>query len=136
MSLRDTLIREEGWKRSVYNDHLGYQTIGVGHLVDERKGGGLPDEIISALLDHDIDVAKAGIATRLPWSAKAPGSVRDALVLMSFQLGLNGLLGFKKMLRALEIGDYAGAKREALDSEWAKQTPERAKRVTELFTDE
>jgi hypothetical protein len=40
-----------------------------------------------------------------------------------------GVLGFKLMLKALARGDRAEAERQALDSDWAEQTPNRAKRV-------
>ena len=33
--LREELIRDEGVKFEIYNDHLGYPTFGIGHLVTE-----------------------------------------------------------------------------------------------------
>ena len=50
---------------------------------------------------------------------------------MGFQLGIGGLLGFRKMWAALERSDYAQAAEEALDSRWAEQTPNRAQEVAE-----
>jgi lysozyme len=44
MNVIEQLTREEGKRRSAYQDHLGYWTIGVGRLIDARKGGGLSDE--------------------------------------------------------------------------------------------
>jgi lysozyme len=55
---------------------------------------------------------------------------------MTFQMGLGALLKFKKMLAALQARDYTSARTEALDSAWAKQTPQRAKRVTDLFKED
>jgi lysozyme len=49
---------------------------------------------------------------------------------------LGGVLKFQKMLAALQARDYNAARREALDSAWAKQTPQRAKRVTGLFKED
>ena len=55
---------------------------------------------------------------------------RQAIVLnMGYQLGVTGLFNFKRMWIAFDEGDYVKAAKEALDSRWAKQTPERAKRV-------
>lgn len=133
MSLRDDLIRDEGRRRMLYRCPAGKLTGGVGHNFDDN---GIPEPIIDALLDYDIGVVNTELAKHLPWLASRPESIRRALGNMAFQLGMPKLLQFTKMLRALEIGDYAGAKKEALDSNWAKQTPERAQRVTELFTDE
>jgi lysozyme len=48
------LRRDEGVDRSAYQDHLGFWTIGVGRLIDRRKGGGLSDEEIDYLLQNDV----------------------------------------------------------------------------------
>ncbi len=133
MTLRDDLIAEEGRKPSAYQDSLGFWTIGVGHLIDDRKGGKLPDAIIDALLDHDIAEHRAQVERELPWVLSRSQACQDALTNMCFQLGLGGLLGFKSMLAALQAGDYDGAKAHALDSAWARQTPNRAARVVEGF---
>ena len=46
--IRKTLEFEEGKKSFAYKDHLGFDTIGIGFLVDERKGGqGLPDSVMN-----------------------------------------------------------------------------------------
>lgn len=135
-ALKADLIRDEGRKESAYQDHMGFWTIGIGHLIDERKGGKLPPHIIDALLDHDIATAQAQLDDKVAWWKSRPESVQLALVQMVFQLGIGGLLKFQKMLSALHAGDYATARKEALDSAWAKQTPERAARVTALFTGE
>jgi len=62
-----------------------------------------------------------------------PPDVRRALLNMAYQLGVSGLLNFSKMLTALQAGDREEAAREALDSLWAKQTPNRARRVALLL---
>jgi lysozyme len=50
---------------------------------------------------------------------------------MSFQLGIAGLLKFKSTLAFIEAGDYENAATNMLKSLWAKQTPQRAKRLAE-----
>ena len=53
---------------------------------------------------------------------------------MGYQLGLNRLLGFKRMLAALERGDYRAASDEMLDSKWAiSDTPARARRLAQMM---
>jgi lysozyme len=54
MSLRRMLEDEEGRVPHAYPDSLGYWTIGVGRLIDRRKGGGLSDDEIDYLLANDI----------------------------------------------------------------------------------
>lgn len=61
--------------------------------------------------------------------ARQPDIVQNALLNMCFQLGLSGLKQFRRMWAALDGKDYELAHAEALDSRWAKQTPNRAKRV-------
>jgi lysozyme len=55
---------------------------------------------------------------------------QNVLVEMAFQLGFDGLRGFRRMLAALRRHDYAGAAREGLDSKWAREdSPARARRL-------
>ena len=50
---------------------------------------------------------------------------------MAFNLGVNGLLGFRKTLALIEAGDYTKASVEMLDSKWARQVKGRATRLSE-----
>ena len=67
----------------------------------------------------------------LRWLQDAPVEVRSVLLNMAYQLGLTGLLKFKRTLRYLEIKQYDSAAKEMLDSRWANQTPERATRLSD-----
>jgi lysozyme len=127
--LREELIRDEGWRAHAYKDSLGFDTIGFGFLVDERRGHGLPKRIADMWLDHLIAGVVTQLDHRLPWWRGQPDDVQRALVNMAYQLGIAGLLNFRKMLAALQAGNRAEAARQALDSRWAVQTPNRAARV-------
>ena len=123
---------DEGVKATVYKDHLGYDTIGVGRLVDSRKpGAGLKPHEIDYLLQNDIDERIEALTRRLPWFQNLDDARRGVLLNMSFQMGVDGLLGFKNTLRMVEDADYMGAARNMLLSKWADQTPERANRMAE-----
>ena len=65
MTLAQMLEAEEGRKRSAYQDHLGYWTIGVGRLIDRRKGGGLSPDEIDYLLTNDIRAKSREVFTAL-----------------------------------------------------------------------
>lgn len=132
-ALRQDLIREEGFRAHVYADSAGYWTIGIGRMVDKQLGGGITEIEAQMLLDNDLDRGDADLDRAMPWWRTQPENVQRALAQMCFQLGIGRLQGFKKMLAALESGAYRVAKIEGLDSAWARQTPERAKRVTDLF---
>lgn len=125
------LRRDEGEVLHAYQDHLGYWTIGVGILIDKRKGGGITSEESAYLLNNRIDERQAAIVKRLPWTSTLDEARFGVLVNMSFQMGVEGLLGFKNTLAMVRDGKYEEASKGMLNSLWAKQTPERAKRLSE-----
>lgn len=129
MNLRSQLMEFEGRVPYAYPDSMGFLTIGVGRLVDKRKGGHLSDAEIDFLLDNDIAAKSAEVLTALTWVA-AMNEPRQAVVIgMSFQLGLKGLLGFTGTLEAMRDERYADAAERMRQSLWARQTPERARRL-------
>ena len=67
----------------------------------------------------------------MPWARALSPERQAVLVNMAFNLGIAGLLAFKRMLAACERGEYAAAAREMLDSVWAKQVGARAVRLAE-----
>ena len=62
-----------------------------------------------------------------------PDRKKQALANMAFQLGVTGLLNFRRMLAAIKDGDWTRARIEALDSKWASQTPARAKEIANMI---
>jgi lysozyme len=133
MSLRDRLTtqlrRDEGEVLTAYKDSLGYLTIGVGRLIDKRKGGGISPEESAYLLGNDIARIDADLRSRLEWFAALDEARQGALLNMAFQLGVAGLMKFTNTLAAIRDERYEHAAELARQSLWAKQTPERAKRV-------
>ena len=125
------LKSDEGWREHAYQDHLGYWTIGYGFLIDERRRGRIPQQVADYWLDWEIDRIWERLSEALPWFDDLPEQVQRALVNMGYQLGVSGLLRFRRTLWLLEQGDWADAADEALRSKWAEQTPNRARRVTD-----
>ena len=137
MTLTEQLRRDEGIESCAYQDSLGYWTIGVGRLIDARKGGGLSNDEIDYLLDNDIKAKTAEVLRALPWVARLSEPRRAVLVNMAFQMGTRGLLAFRMTLGSIEDGHYGEAALGMLDSTWAKQTPARAMRLaTQMETDQ
>lgn len=143
--IREDLERDEGWREFIYDDATGrpiikgstvegYPTIGLGFCVSADRGAPLPRNIADRWMDHIlVEIGKA-LDARIPWWRDQPDDVQRALVNMAYQLGVAGLLNFRKMLAALERGDRLTAAAEALDSIWAKkQTPARARRIAALI---
>lgn len=129
MNLLDQLKREEGVVHHAYLDSLGYWTIGVGRLIDARKGGGLRSDEIDYLLNNDITARTYEVMAALPWAATLSEPRQAVLVGMAFQMGTAGLLGFRTSLGHVERGEYGLAAATMLKSLWSRQTPERAKRM-------
>lgn len=128
------LVEEEGEVLHVYQDHLGFWTLGVGRLVDPRRGGGISREESRYLLANDIAEVEAGLDRAIPWWRGLSDSRRLVLASMAFQLGIDGLLGFRNTLTAIKRGDYAAGARGMLASKWARRdTPARAKRMAALM---
>ena len=133
--MKENLIRslrgEEGEVLTEYKDHLGYSTIGVGRLIDKRKGGGITKEESAYLLNNDIDKIIEQLDKRISWWKTLGEARRGVLVNMAFQMGVDGLLCFKNTLAMIQSGRYSDAAKGMLSSLWAKQTPARAKRMSE-----
>jgi lysozyme len=122
---------DEGLVLHAYKDSLGLLTIGYGRLIDKSKGGGISEQEAEYLLSHDIAYKLGQLYAQLPWITQLSDARKAVLLNMSFQLGVQGLMGFKNTLAKVEAGDYAGAADNMLQSKWATQTPNRAKRMAE-----
>lgn len=129
--LRQQLDEEEGVRSAVYQDHKGYWTIGRGRCVDSRvAGAGLKPHEIEYLFENDVRDVELELARHLPGFISLNDPRRAALVNMAFQMGVQGLLGFKRMLACIRDERWAEAETHALDSKWARvDTPKRAKRM-------
>ena len=122
MTLREQLLRDEGVRLKVYQDTVGKWTIGVGrNLVD--KGLSLGEA--EMMLDNDIRDFSADVLIAIPWAVRLDEARRGVLINIAFNAGVQGLLKFKKMLAALERGDYETASREVIDSRLERNRRER-----------
>lgn len=139
------LIFHEGLKLKPYICSRGYKTIGVGRCLDtnpltaeERNAVGDYEKGITKnaalfLLRNDLNKIISELDKKIMWWLDLDSERKYALLDMGFQLGVNGLLQFKNMLSALKTKDYLTAYEECLKSNYAKQTPKRAKRIAHLI---
>jgi lysozyme len=131
--LADQLIRHEGLRLSAYQDSLGYWTIGVGRLIDARKRGGITTAEARYLLGNDIVKVTSGLNDALPWWQTLSDVRQRVLADMAFNLGLAGLLTFKRTLVLIHDADYEAASKAMLQSKWASQVGRRAIRLAEMM---
>lgn len=134
-ALKTMLKRHEKFVPYVYDDAtglpitkgslvIGYPTIGIGRRCD--KGNGISEPEAMFLLDNDVARVIAECRSAFPWF-DGLDPVRQAVVAdMVFNLGLQGFKGFKKMIAAIEAGDYEEAAKEMVDSRWVIQVGQRA----------
>lgn len=120
--LIDDIKQEEGFKGVVYKCTEGFDTIGYGTKLP------INEEEATLLLEYRLNKTRANLLSSL-YNYDLPNEVWDILLNMSYQLGGGGVLKFKKMLEALKNKDYVEASKQGMDSLWAKQTPNRAKRL-------
>lgn len=114
------LVEHEGIKQFAYTDSRGFTTIGVGRCIHEGKGRGLTTEECFLLLRNDLIYFRNALL-KYDWFVNQDTVRRNALVELAFNLGVNGLLGFKKMISALTVNNYALAAKELVDSSWSRQ---------------
>lgn len=127
------LIADEGEILHAYADHLGWLTIGVGRMIDKRRGGGISQRESRYLLRNDIDRCIAECEVRFDWWPMLDDVRQAAIICMAFQLGTNGVANFRKMIAAIKRRDYADAAREMVYSGWWKQTPARCERMARII---
>lgn len=131
-NVRDLIIRHEGRVNKLYQDSLGYWTIGVGHLIDPRLGATLPWELVDRLFDIDLARHSEELRAKLPWVAELD-EVRAAVVTdMYFNLGPK-LLEFRNTLAAVEEGRWDDAAAGMMQSKWARQVGPRAARLAKMM---
>lgn len=128
--LKALLVQHESYKQFVYTDSTGHLTVGIGRNLSDR---GVSTTEAFYLLDDDILYFTGKLNHFLPFFTKLSESRQIALVDMCFNLGIQGLLNFGKMISALEHGDYEDAAREMLDSKWAQQVGERATTLANIM---
>src|ERR1051325_4632098 len=117
------LMRHEGFRLKPYVDTVGKLTIGVGrNLTDVGISGDEVDYMLRNDISHCIDA----LEQNLSFFKLLDEARKMILIDMVFNLGIGGLMQFKKMLAAIAEARYEDAAMEMLDSLWAKQVKGRA----------
>lgn len=121
----------EGYSETLYKDSEGYLTIGVGHLIDPRKGAKLSKEAIEVQYDIDYAEHEKRLFDSQPWTHMLDAVRRAVLVDMVFNLG--SLNGWPRFLSALKLKEYGIAAQEMRNSVWAGQVKTRADRLIDMM---
>ena len=134
--LREQLKIDEGCVYEIYNDHLGYPTFGIGHLVresDPENGSPLGTEVsedrVNEAFDADVEIVLSDCNTLYPDFDDLPEEAQQIIANMMFNLGRPRLSKFVGMKRGVDAKDWASAADEMVDSRWYRQVGARAERL-------
>jgi lysozyme len=127
--LIDTLIRHEGMRNTLYKCSEGKNTIGVGRNIDAN---GISTEEALYLLKNDIKGCEENLR-KYSWFENLTDVRQEVLLNLCFNIGYAGFKTFRKMIWALENGDYLTASEEMKDSKWYRQVGIRAEQLVDAM---
>jgi len=128
--IKTTLIRHEGIELKPYRCTSDKLTIGVGRNLDDN---GITHTTAMQMLDEDITSAIEDLRRNMTWFDDAPGVIQEALVNLTFNMGIVRLMQFRKTLIYLREGAWLKAADELLDSRYATQVGRRAHEVADMI---
>ena len=129
LKLKAELTRDEDRRNRIYTDTVGKVSGGIGRNLTDK---GFRDNEIDLMYQNDIAETEAWLDRALPWW-RSLDPVRQR-VMMNMAFNMQGrLLGFRNFLAAAQRGDWGAAATEMLDSLWARQVGDRAKRLASMM---
>ena len=136
--LQEELENDEGVKYEIYNDHLGYPTFGIGHLIldsDPEYGSDTGTEVsedrVKEAFASDVVGVVSDCETLYPDFEELPEDAQRIIANMMFNMGRPRLSKFKGMKRGVDAQNWNAAADEMVDSSWYKQVTNRADRLVE-----
>ena len=134
--LREQLKIDEGCVYEIYNDHLGFATFGIGHLVRESDpengspvGTKVSEDRVADAFDDDIEIVLSDCNKLYPDFEDLPEEAQQIIANMMFNLGRPRLSKFVGMKRGVDAKDWNNAADEMVDSRWYRQVGARAERL-------
>lgn len=125
----EQLILHEGLKLKPYRCTAGKLTIGVGRNLEDK---GISRDEALMMLKNDVEEVEKALST-YTWFKNLDGIRQKVLIDMAFNLGVGGLMQFKKMIAAIEKSNYESAASEMMNSKWAKQVGKRSDRLATMM---
>lgn len=136
--LRKEIEADEGRIEKIYEDHLGYPTFGIGHLIVQSDpeygmptGMSVSSERVNDAFERDVHLVLRDCRKLYTDFDSKPEEVQMIIANMMFNMGLTRLAKFRNMKIAVDNEDWKQAAFEMMDSKWANQVPNRAKRLSE-----
>ena len=99
ISLKKRIKKNEGFRNKIYLDQLKNKTIGYGHLIKKsdkfKEGKEYTRNELTYVFEQDL-IKALNDFNRHYKKYKIKKKEKDILIEMIFQLGIGGVLGFKK----------------------------------------
>lgn len=127
--LKKQLTTDEGRKKRMYLDTVDKWTVGVGRNISDRD---FSDDEIDLMLSNDIKLVADALDRVLPWWREMNDARQNVLINMGF-MGITKLLTFKNTLAFMQAKRYDAAADGILDSKYATQVGDRAKRLATIM---
>ncbi len=127
--LKAQLLVDEGSLLVPYVDSVGKISIGIGRNLTDV---GISEDERDLMFAHDLNRAVALATHIFPTFNKLSDNRKAVVCNMAFNLG-NKLKGFIMMIAAVNMGNFDGASEYMMQSVWAKQVGNRAKRLSKLM---
>lgn len=125
MDLIESIKMNEGFRSKPYPDPIhGWDVPTFGHGLTY-----ITESESETIVRKRVESIREEIGMRKPVFKTLNIDRQNTLIEMAYQMGVSGLMNFKKMWVAIEAKNFSLAHDEALVSKWAKQTPSRAVRV-------
>jgi len=122
-NVKEMLVKHEGLVCHVYDDSLGYKTIGVGRCLDKN---GITEDEAMYLLDNDIKRVIDSLDKHWHVWRSFPEKAQLVCIDCTFQMGITGWMAFRHTRALMEMECWLEASEEILRSKYATQTPNRA----------
>ena len=140
--LKAQIKDHEGEVLEIYEDSLGYLTLGVGHLIQkgdpeygQPAGTPVSQEVVELYYDNDFDkhveeTLHVCENNNIDFDS-LPENAQHTLGDMCFNLGAIRLGKFRNMLYACSVSDWNEMARQMEDSRWYGQVGRRSKFLQE-----
>ncbi len=129
--LIESVKLHEGFRDRPYLDTVGKRTVGYGWNIDDTP---MEREAAEVQLTKKLERCEREVSTKIDFYPNLTQARKDVLIEMCFNLGLEGLLGFKNTLRLMGESRHEEAAVQMLKSKWAEQVGRRAKTLAEKYS--
>ncbi len=135
--LKKRIKKNEGFSYTAYKDQLGNPTIGYGHLIKPNEKYLFLNKQnktkLNKLFEEDFNKALVSFNKHFNKPKIRSKKNNELIIEMIFQIGISGVLNFKKMIKQIENNNNHLAALEMLDSLWYLQTPRRVESLIKYF---